>query len=172
MIHPFVSGPNFVSVTPSMGVLFPILRRGKESTLGSSFLSLQIASWLQVGHCANLSSSSSSSSSSSPSSSSSSHARVLSGWKLCRSVNAATVCVHVCTHLEDAVSLEFSTTCALTAFLPPLLHRSLSLENRGLRKTCPLGLSPPRSLTPYILSSSGSLCEKSTLKCNWYKNEK
>ena len=29
MVHPFVSAPNFVSVTPSMGVLFPILRRGK-----------------------------------------------------------------------------------------------------------------------------------------------
>jgi hypothetical protein len=29
--------PNFVSITPSMGVLFPILRRGKVSTLWSSF---------------------------------------------------------------------------------------------------------------------------------------
>ena len=27
MVHPFVSAPNFVSVTPSMGVLFTILRR-------------------------------------------------------------------------------------------------------------------------------------------------
>ena len=34
---PFVSAPNFVSVTPSMGVLFPVLRRGKVSTLWSSF---------------------------------------------------------------------------------------------------------------------------------------
>jgi hypothetical protein len=25
MVHPFISAPNFVSVTPSMGVLFPIL---------------------------------------------------------------------------------------------------------------------------------------------------
>ena len=33
MVHPFASAPNFVSVTPSMGVLFPILRRGKLSTL-------------------------------------------------------------------------------------------------------------------------------------------
>jgi hypothetical protein len=33
MVHPFVTLPNFVSVTPSMGVLFPILRRGKVSTL-------------------------------------------------------------------------------------------------------------------------------------------
>jgi hypothetical protein len=39
MVHPFVSAPNFVSVTPSMGVLFPIRRRGKVSTLWSSFLS-------------------------------------------------------------------------------------------------------------------------------------
>ena len=37
MVHPFISAPNFVSVTPSMGVLFPILRRGKVSTLQSSF---------------------------------------------------------------------------------------------------------------------------------------
>jgi hypothetical protein len=36
MVHPFISAPNFVSVTPSMGVLFPILRRGKVSTLWSS----------------------------------------------------------------------------------------------------------------------------------------
>jgi hypothetical protein len=31
-VHPFVSVPNFVSVIPSMGVLFPILRRGKVGT--------------------------------------------------------------------------------------------------------------------------------------------
>jgi hypothetical protein len=37
MVHPFISAPNFVSVTPSMGVLFPFLRRGIVSTLQSSF---------------------------------------------------------------------------------------------------------------------------------------
>ena len=37
MVHPFVSAPNFVSVTPSMGVLFPVLRRGKVATLWSLF---------------------------------------------------------------------------------------------------------------------------------------
>jgi hypothetical protein len=37
MVHPFVSAPNIVSVTPSMGVLFPSLRRGKVSTLWSLF---------------------------------------------------------------------------------------------------------------------------------------
>jgi hypothetical protein len=37
MVHPFLSAPNFFSVTPSMGVLFPILRRGEVSTLWSSF---------------------------------------------------------------------------------------------------------------------------------------
>ena len=37
MVHPFVLAPNFVSVTPSMGILFPILRRNKVSTLWSSF---------------------------------------------------------------------------------------------------------------------------------------
>jgi hypothetical protein len=37
IVHPFVSAPNFVSVTSSMGVLFPVLRRGKRSTLWSSF---------------------------------------------------------------------------------------------------------------------------------------
>jgi hypothetical protein len=34
-----VSALNFVSVTPSMGILFPLLRRFKVSTLWSSFLS-------------------------------------------------------------------------------------------------------------------------------------
>jgi hypothetical protein len=38
IVLPSVSAPKFVSVTPSMGVLFPILRRGKVSTLWSSFL--------------------------------------------------------------------------------------------------------------------------------------
>jgi hypothetical protein len=33
----FVSAPNFVSVTPSMDVLFPILRRGEVFTLWSLF---------------------------------------------------------------------------------------------------------------------------------------
>jgi hypothetical protein len=37
MVHSFVSPPNFVSVTPSMGVLFPVLRRGGVSTLWSLF---------------------------------------------------------------------------------------------------------------------------------------
>jgi hypothetical protein len=37
IVHPFVSAPNFVSVTPSMGVLFPILRRGEVSILWSLF---------------------------------------------------------------------------------------------------------------------------------------
>jgi hypothetical protein len=31
MVHPFITAPNFVSVSPSMGVLFPILRRGTVS---------------------------------------------------------------------------------------------------------------------------------------------
>jgi hypothetical protein len=30
MVYPFVLAPKFVSVTPSMGVLFPILRRGQR----------------------------------------------------------------------------------------------------------------------------------------------
>jgi hypothetical protein len=31
MVHPFITAPNFVSVTPSIGVLFPILRRGNQT---------------------------------------------------------------------------------------------------------------------------------------------
>jgi hypothetical protein len=34
MVHPFVSAPNVVSVTPSMGVLFPILRGEVNVCLG------------------------------------------------------------------------------------------------------------------------------------------
>jgi hypothetical protein len=37
MVRPFVSAPKFVSITPSMGVLFPILRRGEVFTLWISF---------------------------------------------------------------------------------------------------------------------------------------
>ena len=37
MVHPFVSAPNFVSVTPSMGILFPNLRRNEVSMSWSSF---------------------------------------------------------------------------------------------------------------------------------------
>ena len=52
MLHPFLSAPNFVSVTPSMDVLFPILRRDKVSTLWSSFFlsfmfpKLYLISWV------------------------------------------------------------------------------------------------------------------------------
>ena len=38
MVISSVSTPHFVSVTPSMGVLLPLLRRFEESTLWSSFL--------------------------------------------------------------------------------------------------------------------------------------
>ena len=37
-VDPFILAPNFVSVTPSMGILFPILRRNEVSTRWSSFL--------------------------------------------------------------------------------------------------------------------------------------
>jgi hypothetical protein len=33
MVHPFVTAPNFVSVTPSMDVLFPILRRAAKTNI-------------------------------------------------------------------------------------------------------------------------------------------
>jgi hypothetical protein len=38
MLHLFILAPNFVSLTPSMGILFPILRRNEISTRWSSFL--------------------------------------------------------------------------------------------------------------------------------------
>jgi hypothetical protein len=38
MVHPFVLAPNFVSGTPSVGILFPILGRNEVSTSWSSFL--------------------------------------------------------------------------------------------------------------------------------------
>ena len=45
----FVSAPNFVSVTPSMGVLFPILRRGKVVFVlleFHAFSKLYLISWV------------------------------------------------------------------------------------------------------------------------------
>jgi hypothetical protein len=41
MVHPFILAPNFVSVTPSMGVLFPILGRNEVSMHWSSFFFAQ-----------------------------------------------------------------------------------------------------------------------------------
>jgi hypothetical protein len=38
MVFLSISALNFVSVTPSMGILFPILRKREVSTLWSSFL--------------------------------------------------------------------------------------------------------------------------------------
>ena len=36
IIHPFILAPNFVSVTPFMGILFPIIRKNEESIYWSS----------------------------------------------------------------------------------------------------------------------------------------
>ena len=36
IVHPFILAPNFASVTPSMGILFPTLRRNEVSTHRSS----------------------------------------------------------------------------------------------------------------------------------------
>ena len=37
MVHPFILAPNFVSVTPTMGILFPNLRRNEVSMRWSFF---------------------------------------------------------------------------------------------------------------------------------------
>jgi hypothetical protein len=37
MVHPFILAPNFVSATPSMGILFPILGRNEVFPYWSSF---------------------------------------------------------------------------------------------------------------------------------------
>ena len=42
MVHPLVLAPNFVSVTPSMGILFPILRRNEVSLLPYSLKTISI----------------------------------------------------------------------------------------------------------------------------------
>jgi hypothetical protein len=48
MVHPFVTAPNFASVTP-MGVLFPFLRKGKVSTLWSLFfLPIILFKWIPI----------------------------------------------------------------------------------------------------------------------------
>ena len=50
MVLPFVLAPNFVSVTPSMGVLFPILRRNEVSPRWSSFLIFLFFCKFYLGH--------------------------------------------------------------------------------------------------------------------------
>ena len=47
MVHSLVRAPNFVSVIHSMGVFFPILRRGTVSTLWSSFF----LSFMRLANC-------------------------------------------------------------------------------------------------------------------------
>ena len=49
MVHPFTLAQNFVSVTPLVGILYPILRRNEVSTRWSSFLiflCFAIVSWV------------------------------------------------------------------------------------------------------------------------------
>jgi hypothetical protein len=45
MVLPSVSDMNFVSVTPSMGILFPLLRRNEVSTLWSSTINGRRGPW-------------------------------------------------------------------------------------------------------------------------------
>jgi hypothetical protein len=42
IVHPLLLAPNFVSVTPSMGILFPILRRNEVSLLSYSLKTISI----------------------------------------------------------------------------------------------------------------------------------
>ena len=46
MVLPSISSPSFVSVTPSMGIVFPILRRDEVSTL--VFLLLELFEKLRI----------------------------------------------------------------------------------------------------------------------------
>ena len=50
MVHPFVLALNFVSATPSMDILIPILGRNEVSTLWSSFLSFMTSAKLYIGY--------------------------------------------------------------------------------------------------------------------------
>jgi hypothetical protein len=47
MVHPFISAPNSVSVTPSMGVLFPNLRRESPTVLKKNSVSLKYSNTLK-----------------------------------------------------------------------------------------------------------------------------
>jgi hypothetical protein len=55
IVHPFVLAPKFVSVTPFMGILFPILRRNEESTHWSSlflfFVFVVVVFFLYFANC-------------------------------------------------------------------------------------------------------------------------
>jgi hypothetical protein len=50
MVHPFILAPNFVSVTPSIGILFPILRRNEVSTHWFSFFLIFMFCKLYLGY--------------------------------------------------------------------------------------------------------------------------
>jgi hypothetical protein len=48
MVHPFVSAPNFVSVTPFMGILFPILRKKKTLWLTTEIFMVKGVDYLLI----------------------------------------------------------------------------------------------------------------------------
>jgi hypothetical protein len=48
IVHPFILAPNFVSVSPFMGILFPILRRNEVSTNWSSLLLIFLSAYLMT----------------------------------------------------------------------------------------------------------------------------
>ena len=58
------------------------------------------------------------------------------------------ICVRVVLCLEDAVSLELSTTSVLRIFLSPLLHRFPEPGGEGFNKDSHLGLRSLESLEP------------------------
>lgn len=64
--------------------------------------------------------------------------------------------VYMC--VEDSLSFEPSIPYAFAVFLPPLLHRSLNPEGKGLMEIFDLGMSVPKSLTVFTLPSCGCLC--------------
>jgi len=67
------------------------------------------------------------------------------------------LCKFICASVLLCLSWVSSSLLVLRIFLSPLLHNSLSPEERGLMKTFYLGLTVPISLTVCTLSSYGSL---------------
>ena len=85
---------------------------------------------------------------------------LLSGLNLCRPSDDFTVSVSSCVCQPCCVCKTMfpwhhPSPQALTILPPPLPHRCLSLEGRGLTRTSHLGLSPLKSLT---LCSVVNLC--------------